>query len=71
MNNRNQYYIFESVDNVGLINHFLAVFFFLNDNKRPQWYFVTKIVLTYCSWGFLISNRLEQLGFKLEKNIGI
>ena len=24
-----------------------------------------------CSWGFLISNRLEQLEFKLEKIIGI
>ena len=24
-----------------------------------------------CSWRFLISNKLEQLGFKLEKNIGI
>ena len=24
-----------------------------------------------CSWRFLISNKLEQLEFKLEKNIGI
>ena len=24
-----------------------------------------------CSWRFLISNKLEQLGFKLGKNIGI
>ena len=49
MNNRNQisrtkycaYYIFESVDNVvvGPINHFLVVFFFLNDNKRHQIFF--------------------------------
>ena len=66
-----------------------------------KWYFVTKIVLTYCekkvlrtleqfiqtvksqnnfwsqnafltcSWRFLISNKLEQLEFKLEKIIGI
>ena len=24
-----------------------------------------------CSWRFLISNKLEQLEFKLEKNIGV
>ena len=68
-----------------------------------KWYFVTKIVLTYCgkklfsitrticsnserseqflvielnafltySWRFLRSKKLEQLKFKLEKNIGI
>ena len=57
-----------------------------------KWYFVTKVVLTYCekkivlvieknfwnsrlkatcSWRFLISDKLEQLELKLEKNIGI
>ena len=45
-----------------------------------KWYFVTKIVRTVkgqnntlltCSWRFLRYNRLEQLEFKLKKNIWI
>ena len=28
-------------------------------------------ILSTCSWRFLISNKSEQLEFKLEKNIGI
>ena len=38
--------------------------------ERSENFLVTECVLT-CSWRFLISNKLEQLEFKLEKIIGI
>ena len=39
-------------------------------SERSEQFLVTKCFLT-CSWRFLISTKLEQLDFKLEKNIGI
>ena len=39
-------------------------------SERSEQFLVTNPFLT-CSWMFLISNKLEQSKFKLEKNIGI
>ena len=33
--------------------------------------FGNRMLFYICSWRFVISNKLEQLEFKLEKNIGI
>ena len=33
--------------------------------------FLLQNAILTCSWRFLLSNKLEQLDFKLEKNIGI
>ena len=41
-----------------------------SNSERSEQFSVTECFLTY-SWRFLISNKLEQLEFKLEKNIGI
>ena len=39
-----------------------------SNSERSEQDLVTECFLT-CSWKFLISNNLEQLEFKLEKNI--
>ena len=41
-----------------------------SNSERSEKILVTECFLA-CSWRFLISNKLEQLEFKLEKNIGI
>ena len=41
-----------------------------SNSESSEEYLVTECFLT-CSWRFLMSNRLGQLEFKLEKNIGI
>ena len=41
-----------------------------SSSERLEQFLVTECFLT-CSWRFLISNKLEQLKFKLEKIIGI
>ena len=41
-----------------------------SNSERSEQFLVTECFLT-CSWRFLISDKLEQLEFKLEKNIGI
>ena len=39
-------------------------------SERSEQFLLTECFLT-CSWRFLISNKLEQLEFKLEKIVGI
>ena len=41
-----------------------------SNSERSEQFLVTECFLT-CSWRLLISNKLEQLKSKLEKNIGI
>ena len=41
-----------------------------SNSERSEQFLVTECFLTV-SWSFLISYKLEQLEFKLEKNIGI
>ena len=41
-----------------------------SNSERSEECLVTECFLT-CFWRFLISNELEQLNLKLEKNIGI
>ena len=41
-----------------------------SNSERSEHFLVTKCILT-CSWRFLISFKLEQLEFKLEKIVGI
>ena len=43
---------------------------FCSNSEKSEQFFVKECFLT-CSWRFLRSNKLEQLEFKLEKNIGI
>ena len=43
---------------------------FIQTVKGQNNFWLQNAFLT-CSWRFLISNKLEQLEFKLEKNIGI
>ena len=40
------------------------------NSERSEQFLVTECFLT-CFWRFLVSNKLEQLEFKLEKTIGI
>jgi hypothetical protein len=42
-----------------------------NSERSEQILVLNRMLFLTCSWRFLISNKLEQLEFKLEKNIGI
>ena len=42
-----------------------------SNSERSEEFLLTECFFLSCSWRLLISNELEQLEFKLEKNIGI
>ena len=42
-----------------------------SNSEMSEEFLVTECFFLNCSWRFLISNKLQQLDFKLEKNIGI
>ena len=41
-----------------------------SNSERSEQFLVTECFFNFCSWRFLISNKLEQLEFKLEKLLG-
>ena len=42
-----------------------------SNSERSEQFLATECFFNFCPWKFIISNKLEQLEFKLEKIIGI